>query len=117
MKKNKVLALTSVLISTLFTAGAQLFLSFSYSFDSVTFLGFMHLNYAFFIGLACYGLGAALFFISMKYEEVSTIFPIYALGYIWVSIFAVAYLGDQINLTKGLGILSSILGVIIIAER
>jgi len=69
-----------------------------------------YMNY----GLLIYGLSAMLLTFSLKYSELSLIFPITGITYVWTQVIAKKYLKEDINKYKLIGITCIIMGVIII---
>jgi drug/metabolite transporter (DMT)-like permease len=63
------------------------------------------------IGILLYGLTSILFVWSLKFGEVSIIYPIFATSYIWVSLFAYIYLGEVFNFSKLGGVFLIVLGI------
>lgn len=68
-------------------------------------------NYHLFGGVALYALGTLLFIPALKGGELSVLYPFVSLGYIWVSLLSVKYLGEKMNKFKWLGIALIIAGV------
>lgn len=68
-------------------------------------------NYHLFGGVALYALGTLLFIPALKGGELSVLYPFVSLGYIWVSLLSVKFLGEKMNKSKWLGIALIILGV------
>ena len=67
------------------------------------------------IGFLLYGVGALSMIISYRFGKLSVLQPILALNYVIAVILAVTVLNEAIYLTKAIGILGVILGVILIA--
>ena len=68
-------------------------------------------NYHLFGGVALYAIGTLLFIPALKGGELSVLYPFVALGYIWISLLSVRFLGEKMNKLKWLGIVLIILGV------
>lgn len=71
-------------------------------------------NYYLIGGIICYGLSTLIFIPSLKYGELSILYPLVSVGYIWVIILSIIYLKEKMNTYKWLGIMSIIFGVILI---
>tara|TARA_Y100000034_G_C6908865_1_gene422663 strand:- start:5409 stop:5759 length:351 start_codon:yes stop_codon:yes gene_type:complete len=71
-------------------------------------------NHLIFIGIFLYGFTAVLYTIALKFGELSTLFPITSLTYMWVTILSKKYLREPINNSKVFGVLFIVLGVIFI---
>ena len=68
-------------------------------------------NYNLFIGVSLYGISTILFIPALKGGELSVLYPLVALAYIWVSLLSVKFLGEKMNKLKWLGIAMIIIGV------
>ena len=71
-------------------------------------------NYHLFGGVFLYALGTVLFIPALKGGDLSILYPFVALGYIWVSLLSVKFLGEKMNLMKWAGIACIIIGVSLI---
>ena len=105
----------AVFITTLLIAVAQVFWkqgANKLTFDLVSLIS----NWQIWLGFVIYGVGAVILIVSLKYGELSTLYPVIALGYVWVSILASKYFGEEMNFIKWGGIVFIILGVILIGR-
>ena len=68
-------------------------------------------NYYIWGGLALYALGTAMFIPALKGGELSVLYPLVALNYVWVSLLSKKILNEEMNKFKWLGIVVIILGV------
>lgn len=68
-------------------------------------------NYPLFGGVALYAVGTLLFIPALKGGDLSVLYPFVSLGYIWVSLLSVKFLGEKMNKFKWFGIALIILGV------
>lgn len=68
-------------------------------------------NYNLIIGIFFYVCGTFLFIPALKGGELSVVYPLVALTYVWVSIWSTKFLGEKMNTLKWLGILLIISGV------
>ena len=73
--------------------------------------GFLFLIAGFFL----YGLGAVAMIVAYKFGKVSILQPILSLNYILSIVLAATVLNETITLTKCIGVLGIILGVLLIA--
>ena len=71
-------------------------------------------NYNLVWGLMFYGIGTVLFIPALKGGELSILYPIVSIMYIWVSLLSVKMLGEKMNKIKWIGILLIIIGVSLI---
>lgn len=103
LKKNKK-GIILMLISSLCVCIGQLFWKL-YANGSVLFLVF---------GFAFYGVGALIMIYAYKFGSLSVLQPMLSANYIFTIILATTVLDEQMTLTKVIGILIIILGVILI---
>ncbi|MCH8067374.1 MAG: EamA family transporter [Nanoarchaeota archaeon] len=68
-------------------------------------------NYHLFGGVGLYAIGTILFIPALKGGDLSILYPFVALGYIWVSLLSVKFLGEKMSLLKWMGIGMIIVGV------
>jgi multidrug transporter EmrE-like cation transporter len=64
-------------------------------------------------GYGLYGLAAAMLIVSLKHGELSVLYPIYAMNFVWVAIMSPIFfpLNDSMNPLKWAGIAAVVLGV------
>lgn len=74
-------------------------------------------NLPLFGGLACYGISTILLVLALRYGELSVLYPIIALTYVWVSILSVGFLGESINIFKFLGLVFIVVGVAVLGRK
>lgn len=67
------------------------------------------------LGLFLYGVSIIIYMVVLQLEELTVIYPLVAMGYIWTTILAVRYLGDKMNVWKYLGLFGIVLGVMFIS--
>mgnify|MGYP002639502239 CR=1 FL=1 len=72
------------------------------------------LNYHLIIGLIFYAIGTVLFIPALKGGELSVLYPIVALAYVWVSLISVKFLGEKMTQLKWMGIVLILMGVTLI---
>ena len=66
------------------------------------------------LGVLIYGLSAILFIPALKGGELSVLYPLVGLSYVWVCIYSVIMLKEKMTKLKWLGIFTVILGVSLI---
>lgn len=71
-------------------------------------------NYHIIGGLMLYGFSAVLFIAALRHGSLSTLYPIMATSYIWVSLLAYKFLGERMNIYKWIGMTFIFLGVFLI---
>lgn len=64
-----------------------------------------------FIGYALYGLMTALFVVALRDEELSILYPVIALTYVWVTGLSVMLFSETLNFAKIAGVLVIVIGV------
>ena len=74
-------------------------------------------NLPLFGGLACYGLSTMLLVLALRYGELSVLYPIIALTYVWVSILSVTMLGETLNVFKFIGLVLIVAGVAVLGKK
>jgi drug/metabolite transporter (DMT)-like permease len=74
-------------------------------------------NLPLFGGLACYGISTILLVLALRYGELSVLYPIIALTYVWVTILSVGFLGETLNVYKVLGLAFIVLGVGVLGRK
>lgn len=67
-------------------------------------------------GYVLYGLMTVLFVIALRDEELSILYPIIALTYVWVTGLSVWLFRETFNLAKGLGVATIVAGVSILGR-
>jgi multidrug transporter EmrE-like cation transporter len=107
---------------TLFAASAQVLLKFGAQHPMPPFaigdmttwqpflLGLLG-NAPLIIGYTLHAANAMLLILALRGGELSLLFPIYALSYVWVSMLSMYFFHESLNLWKSLGILLVIGGV------
>jgi uncharacterized membrane protein len=67
-----------------------------------------------FIGLCFYGFGTIIFIPALKGGDLSVIYPLVSVAYIWVALYSMWLLKEKMNLFKWIGIAFIIFGVSLI---
>lgn len=67
-----------------------------------------------FAGYALYGLSAMLMIAALKYGELSILYPVIAMTYVWVTILSVLIYAETVNALKIMGLTSIVLGVAVL---
>ena len=102
-----------MIISSIFAAFGQLSLKIG-SMKLQKTLSDIFRNYAFLVGIIFYGLSTILTIIALKGEELSVIYPLASLNYVWVSLLSATYLKEKMNVYKITGIALIIVGVVLV---
>lgn len=109
--QSKFTSILLVFIASLITATAQIF--FKFASESIAFsLPALLTNIPLIVGFALYPIAAILFVTALKNGELTVLYPILALNYIWIAIASPFFFPtDSLNILKIIGIAVVILGV------
>lgn len=106
-------AILLVLVATIIGAFGALFLKYGAEkltrSDNWTFI-----NKRLVLGVFFYGLSSIFFLIALKNGELSVLYPITSLSYVWISLLSIRMLGEKMNFLKWLGIAAILAGVSLI---
>lgn len=69
-----------------------------------------------FLGFALYGMATVLMVAAFKYGELSILYPIISLSYVWVTILSLFILNEALNPFKVAGLLAVMLGVAVLGR-
>ncbi|MCW5965417.1 MAG: EamA family transporter [Bryobacterales bacterium] len=113
-------AIILVLICTVIGAAAQLLLKLGSSTvvtDSLWATAWsMAFNFPLVLGLSLYGLSTVLFIHALRNEQLSLLYPLISLTYIWVTIVSVALLGESLSFWKVAGVMVIVTGVALLGK-
>ena len=115
MGKTKLSAIILVIISTLFISIAQIF--YKLASQNLVFSTELIFNYSLWIGLFLYAIAALLLILALQRGELSTLYPMIALGYFLVVILSHFVFGETINTFKLAGIVLIIIGVGVLGAK
>ena len=110
---TKLWAMLLVLFTTLLTSSAQILWKIGSATLNFNIIGILT-NPFIIVGVLLYIIGGVLLIISFRGGEVSVLYPIIAMSYIWVSLMSVKFLRETINGWKGIGIILIIFGIVAI---
>jgi len=108
-----ILSIGLTVVSSILAAFGQLGLKFGSMKLKKTFQAVMT-NYALLAGVFFYVAASAVFIIALRGGELTILYPIAALNYIWVSLLAKKYFHEELNHYKIIGITLIIIGVALI---
>ena len=75
-------------------------------------------NAKLFFGYMCYGVNTFLIAIALKGRELSRLYPIIALTYVWVAVLSLVFLpGEHMNFFKSVGIVFVVGGVSVLGLK
>jgi drug/metabolite transporter (DMT)-like permease len=106
---SKLILILIVAFCALLGAIGQVF--FKLASGEITSSIFSWLNWKLIIGLFLYGVATIIFILALRHGNLSILYPIIATSYLWVSAFAVLFLGETFPLFKWVGVLLIIIGV------
>ncbi|MFH0863364.1 MAG: hypothetical protein V1875_10115 [Candidatus Altiarchaeota archaeon] len=108
-------AMALVFLSTLTAASGQLLIKAGTNSLTPDPLSIVT-NIPLILGYGLYGLSAAVLIVALKYGELSVLYPIYGMNFIWVAIASpIVFAGqDVMNGIKWMGIFMVVLGVSLI---
>ena len=108
----KLWALTAVIIATIIGAYGALF--FKKSSGSFKFDLSLLKNYNLIIGFVLYGISSLFYMASLKGGDLSILYPLVSLSYIWILLLSHKYLSEKITTNKIIGIALIIVGIVVI---
>ena len=109
MVSNVWLGISITILSTFFGAGGALLFRLV-SREKPSFWR-LFLSIKLYLGFFCYAFAALLFVFSLRFGDLSLLYPFAALSYVWVSFFSIFFLQEKMNSYKWLGIFCILLGV------
>lgn len=71
-------------------------------------------NHDLFMGVLCYGVSTVIFIVALRFGDLSVLYPITSLTYVWIALLSVKYLNEKMNFFKYAGIFSILVGVTLI---
>ena len=69
-----------------------------------------------FAGYALYGMSTAILVVALKYGELSILYPVIALTYVWVTLLSVLIYNESVNPMKMLGLATVVAGVALLGR-
>lgn len=74
-------------------------------------------NFKLFCGYLLYGVMTFLMALALKGRELSRLFPIIALTYVWVTLLSLLFLGEHMNFFRAIGIAFIVCGVSVLGLK
>lgn len=68
-------------------------------------------------GYGLYGINTLMMVLALKNGEMSLLYPIIALTYVWTTLLSYTLLGEPSNIFKNVGIVTIVLGVAVMGRR
>lgn len=110
--KKRIKNILLVIGATFFTTIAQfLFKLGSASFD-LSFSGII--NFYIVPGFIAYGIAALLFIFALRDGELSVLYPIWSLSFVWITFVSLVFLNEIVTLIKWAGIFFIVAGISIL---
>ena len=106
-------AMALAIIVTIIGTFAALFIklgSKTFSFDPMKIIK----NYNLLAGVGLYAVSSILFVLALKGGDLSVLFPLLSMGYVWILLVSAKFLGERITALKLIGIAFILVGVSLI---
>jgi drug/metabolite transporter (DMT)-like permease len=100
-----------VVLCTVIGAAAQILLRHGAAHLQGSTFAAQLMNWELLAGYACLAANTALLVLALRRGELSVLYPIIALTYVWVTVLSPMFFGDVINLYKVAGVALIVLGV------
>jgi multidrug transporter EmrE-like cation transporter len=104
-------SLMLVFFCTLFGVGAQFLIKTSANQMASITLESLLTNWALWGGLALYGISTGLLILALRDGELSLLYPVISLTYVWVTILSVTVFDERLTWTKAIGVSIIVIGV------
>ena len=95
---------------TVLGAAAQILMKTGMSHFTPTLMGILT-NVPLVLGYVLYGINTLMLVLALRHGELSMLYPIIALTYVWVTLLSYGILHEQPNWYKNLGITVIVIGV------
>jgi uncharacterized membrane protein len=105
-----------VFCCTVLGAAAQLLMKIGMSHFTPT-IPAIATNYALIAGYALYGINTLLLVLALRDGELSMLYPIISLTFVWVTLLSYTMLGEKPNFYKNVGIAVIVIGVGVLGRR
>lgn len=103
-----------VFLCTLTGAAAQIFLKLGANNIAHPSLFQLVTNVPLMLGYCLYGINTLMLAIALRKSELSVLYPIISLTYVWVTIFSVLIFRESLNVFKVAGLIIVIVGVAVL---
>ena len=71
-------------------------------------------NYTLILGVSLMVFSSVMFIVALRFGELSVLYPITSITYIWVVLLSMKYLNEKMNTYKWMGIFFVVLGAILV---
>lgn len=109
-------SLLLVFFCTVFGVAAQFLIKTSANQMQAITLEALLTNWALWSGLTLYGISTGLLILALRDGELSLLYPVISLTYVWVTILSVTVFDERLTLYKGAGITIIVLGVALLGK-
>ena len=117
MINSLLLGMGITVLGTMMGASGALFFKLAVSKSLHGKNNFLNLfqNYFFYSGILLYGISALLFVYALKFGDLSTLYSLISLSYLWITLLSIIFLKEKMTAYKWMGIALIILAVIFIS--
>ena len=102
-------AILGIVVCTILTAIAQTLMKQASGKIGLSLISLLNIHLI--LGVIIYAFAVTLLIISLKHGELSILYPIIALSFVWVTLISYFYLNESINSYKTTAIVFILLGV------
>lgn len=113
MENNLVLGISLVAFATLIGSAGALFFKYVSEHIDKNLFGLLKKPFLY-LGIFFYGLSVPVFVFALKFGDLSTLYPVAGLSYVWISLLSIKFLKEKMNDIKWFGVISVLLGVVLI---
>ena len=106
-----------VFLCTLFGVAAQYFIKTSGMQLTTITISALLANWSLWSGLILYGFSTILLILALRDGELSLLYPVISLTYVWVTIMSVAVFHESLNVFKVAGVAVICSGVALLGKR
>jgi drug/metabolite transporter (DMT)-like permease len=110
-QRTAIKSIALVVLCTAIGAAAQILMRFGAAQLHGSTLADLLTNWALMAGYVCLAANTALLVLALRHGELSVLYPIIALTYVWVTILSPMFFGDIVNAYKIVGVALIVLGV------
>lgn len=103
-------------LCTVISAAAQILIKYGASALRSSDPWAMLTNPSLLIGYSLYGLMTVMFVFALKDEQLSILYPIIALTYVWVAVLSFYFFRESLNAYKVVGVLVIVAGVAVLGK-
>lgn len=114
-KSSRLKGVWLVFSCTILGAAAQLFMKIGMAHFQPSLIPILT-NVPLIAGYALYGINTLLLVLALRDGELSTLYPIIALTYVWVILISYTVLGEKSNFYKNAGIALIVIGVAVLGR-